>query len=272
MDNNDLSACELPDTGAPWSFRTEPSPRWVRVKFGGETIADSKRVLLAFETGSLPVYYFPKEDVRMDLLVPSDYQYACSHKGIASYWSIRVKDRVSENAAWSYLTPNPAAKEIEGYISFYWSRTDAWFEEETEVFVHARDPYTRVDAIPSSRHIQVVAGGETIADSKRPVIVFETGLVTRYYLPIEDVRPGVLIPSEKTTRCPYKGIATYWDVKVGDKVYKDAVWSYQKPVGAVEEIAGLVCFYSEEMDALYVDGQKWSLPSNQRLPYKRLEK
>jgi uncharacterized protein (DUF427 family) len=273
MENNtELSACEIQVPGAEWDFSVETSPRWVRVKFGGDTIVDSKRAVLAYESGRLPMYYFPQEDVRMDLLVPTENQSVCSHKGTASYWSIKVGEKVSENAAWGYLTPNPVAEGIKGYISFYWKKTDAWFEEETEIFVHARDPYTRVDAIRSSRHIQVVVGGEVVAESNRPVIVFETGLATRYYLPKEDVRQDILVSSDHSTQCPYKGIATYYSVKIGDKFLKDVVWSYQNPVPAVSEIAGLLCFYSEEIDALYVDGEKWGLPKTERLPYKVIER
>ena len=113
----DSSACEIQDSRVEWHFRVEPSPRWVRVKFGGETIVDSKRAVLAYETGRLPIYYFPKEDVRMDLLVSSDYQTVCSHKGTASYWSIKIGDKISESAAWSYLSPKPVANDIEGYVS-----------------------------------------------------------------------------------------------------------------------------------------------------------
>ena len=81
MENNtELSACEIQVPGAEWDFRVETSPRWVRVKFGGETIVDSKRAVLASESGRLPVYYFPQEDVRMDLLVPTEYQSVCSTK------------------------------------------------------------------------------------------------------------------------------------------------------------------------------------------------
>ena len=268
-DEMDSTACEIP--GTDWHFRVEPSPRWVRVKFGGETIVDSKRAVLAFEAGRLPVYYFPREDVRMDLLVSSDHQTVCSHKGTASYWSIKVGDKISEHAAWSYLTPKPVAQDIEGYISFYWSKTDAWFEEETEIFVHARDPYRRVDAIPSSRHVQALVGGEVVADSHRPVLVFETGLVSRYYLPIEDINQDVLLPSETETRCPYKGIANYYSVKIGDKLYEDIIWTYKDPLPAVQEIKGLLCFYSERIDALYIDGEKWELPENESLPYKKIE-
>jgi uncharacterized protein (DUF427 family) len=269
IDVIDSNSCAIP--GTDWYFRVESSPRWVRVKFGGETIVDSKRAVLAYEAGRLPIYYFPQEDVRMDLLVPSDFQTVCSYKGTASYWSIKVGDKISENAAWSYSTPKPVAKDIEGYISFYWSKTDAWFEEETEIFVHVRDPYTRVDAIPSSRHVQALVGGEMVADSHHPVLVFETGLATRYYLPIEDINQDVLIPSETETRCPYKGIANYYSVKIGDELYKDIIWTYKDPIPAIQEIKGLLCFYSEKIDALYIDEKKWDLPENERVPYKDIE-
>ena len=95
------------DTGVlqPHTLYFEDSPRRVRVMFNGETIADSKRVKLLHETGHLPVYYFPKEDVRMDLLEESDHTTHCSFKGDASYWSVKVGDRVAENAVWSYPEP-----------------------------------------------------------------------------------------------------------------------------------------------------------------------
>ena len=110
-----------------------------------------------------------------------------------------------------------------------------------------------------------------VADSHRPVLVFETGLATRYYLPIEDINQDVLIPSERITRCPYKGMANYYSVKIGDKLYEDIIWTYKDPLPAVQEIKGLLCFYSELIDALYIDGEKWELPKNQRLPFKTSE-
>lgn len=267
------SLCEIP--GVPvseseWKIRIEPTRRWIRVKFAGETIADSKRVLVVTESGRLPVYYFPLSDVRTDLFEKTEQHTTCIHKGEASYWNIKVKDQVSENAVWGYLDPKLGSELIKGYVSFYWKKVDAWYEEEEEIFVHARDPYTRVDAISSSRHIQVVLDGQIVADSRRPVIVFETGLTPRYYLPKEDVRTNLLEPSDKTTRCPYKGIASYWSVNIGGKVYKDVVWSYVHPLPEIPKITGLLSFYNEEVDAVYVDGEKWSLRKEDRLPYKNV--
>ena len=148
----------------------EDSPRRVRVKFGGETIADSKRAKLLHETGHLPVYYFPEEDVRMDLLEESDHTTYCPFKGDASYWSVRVGDEVAENAVWSYPEPIDSAPPLAGYLAFYWNKMDHWFEEDEEVFVHPRDPYHRVDVLDSSRYVRVSVNGEVIAETERPKV------------------------------------------------------------------------------------------------------
>jgi len=190
-------------------FRWEDSRRRVRVIFNGVTVADSKRVMLLHEAGHLPVFYFPMEDVRMDVMEETEHSTHSPLKGDASYWTIRVGDRVAENAAWSYLHPLPEGPEIKGYMAFYWDQMDAWYEEDEQVFAHARDPYKRVDVLPSSRHVRVVLGGVTIADTHQPRLLIETGLPTRYYIPEQDVRLELLEPTETTTRCPYKGQASY---------------------------------------------------------------
>ena len=189
------------DTGVlqPHTLYFEDSPRRVRVMFGGETVADSKRAKLLHETGHLPVYYFPQEEVRMDLLEESDHTTHCPFKGDASYWSVRVGNRVSENAVWSYPEPIDSAPPLAGYLAFYWDKMDAWYEEEEEVFVHPRDPYHRVDILDSSRHVRVSVNGEVVAETERPKILFETGLPPRYYIPPEDVREDVLLESETST-------------------------------------------------------------------------
>jgi uncharacterized protein (DUF427 family) len=126
-------------------------------------------------------------------------------------------------------------------------------EEDEPVYVHPRDPYTRVDILASSRHVQVVVDGETIADSHQPRILFETGLPPRYYLPLPDVRLDLLTPSQTETRCPYKGTATYWHLDVIGHHYDDFTWIYRAPLPESQKIAGLAAFYNEKVD-LYVDG------------------
>src|SRR5919202_165069 len=171
------------DTGVlqPHTLYFKDSPRRVRVMFNGETIADSKRVKLLHETGHLPVYYFPKEDVRMDLLEESDHTTHCPFKGDASYWSVKVGDRVAENAVWGYPEPLEDAPPISGYVAFYHGAMDKWLEEDEEIIGHPRDPYHRVDVLNSSRHVRAIVNGEVVAETYQPKILFETSLPPAYY-------------------------------------------------------------------------------------------
>ncbi len=232
------------------SYYFEPTPRWIRAKFGGKIIADSKRALLVWEGGGPRIhYYFPQQDVCMD------YLHETGRSGLKRQsWHVKVGDQIAENAAWSHLEPREELKGIEGYVAFRWSKLDHWYEEEEELFVHPRDPYHRVDTLPSSRHIKVVVDGVTVAETTRPFLLFETGLPTRYYIPPEDVRQELLEPTNTQTSCPYKGIASYWSVKAGDQVHKDIVWSYPEPIVEIPKIKGLLSFYNEKV-AIYVDGE-----------------
>ena len=242
-------------------FRWEDSRRRVRVFFAGIAVADSTRVMLLHEFGRLPVFYFPLQDVRMDLMQETSRRSSSPLKGEASYWTVRVGDRLAEHAAWSYADPLPDGPPVQGYLAFYWHLMDAWYEEDEEVFAHARDPYKRVDVLPSSRHVRVVLSGVTIAESRRPRLVLETGLPTRSSLPAQDVRMDLLEPTETTTRCPYKGQASYWSATVGERQFKDIVWSYRSPLPACSLISGLLCFFDERVEALYVEGVRQALPS-----------
>lgn len=235
-------------------LRVEPANRRVRVFLGGGLIADSDRVLLQMEDRHLPVYYFPVEDVRGDALERTDKRTRCDIKGEASYWTIRVGDRSAENAAWGYEDPVPQAARLAGHVAFYWDKMDAWFEEDDEVFVHPRSPHHRVDVLHSSRHVRVEVDGETVAETRRPRLLLETGLPARYYIPKLDVRMDLLRPSETTTRCPYKGEAAYWNVAVGKRVHEDLVWSYPAPIPECPKIENHLCFFNERAD-IYVDGE-----------------
>lgn len=243
----------------------ETSARRVRVKFNDEIIADSIAMRMVHETGHLPVYYFPLEDVRMDLMTKTDHSTHCPFKGDASYWSLRVGDRGVENVMWSYEDPLESVPALKGLAAFYWGKMDHWYEEDEEVFVHARDPYKRVDTIPSSRHVQVRLGGEIVADTKRAHFLFETALPTRYYIPMEDVRMDLMTASNLKTACPYKGIANYYSVKVENTEFEDLVWVYRDPIPECPKIKDLLCFFNEKVDAIIVDGvevpkqkTKWS--------------
>jgi uncharacterized protein (DUF427 family) len=260
MESN-VTQQRVPIHGDPGHWiHVSDSPRHVRVMFGGETIADSKRVKLVREPEVLPAYYFPKADVRTELFVPSQHKSRCSVKGEASYWSIQAGAQRAENASWSYTDPLPEATALEGHFAFQWDKMDKWMEEDEEIFKHARDPYKRVDVLPSKRHVQVVIDGQTVADTHRPHLLFETNHPVRYYLPREDVRMDMLVSSATTSRCPYKGPASYWSVKIGDNLFDDMVWGYLEPIPECPKIKGLLCFFHERGCDIYVDGEKIPQP------------
>ncbi len=243
-----------PETEPDYKILFEPSPRRVRVMFNGATVADTTNAHLLFETRHLPVYYFPRGDVRMDLLVPSDHRSFCPYKGTAAYWTIRAGGRASENAVWGYPEAFDEVAAIRDFVAFYWDRVDHWYEEDEEIFVHPRDPYKRVDVVASSRRVEVVLGGVTVADTRQARFLFETRLPTRYYIPPEDVRMDLLIPSDKVTACPYKGRARYWSARIGEAVFPDIVWSYPEPIAECPKIKGHLAFFNEQVDEIRVDG------------------
>ena len=226
--------------------RIEPSGRRVRAFVGGTAVADSRRVLLVWEAGRLPVYFFPTADVRADALRPS--------ARMAGRWDLALDGRSVEDAAWRSEHPS-----LGDHLAFRWNKVDQWFEEDDEVFVHARDPYHRVDVLNSSRQVKVSLDGVTLAETGRPRLLFETGLPTRYYLPKLDVRLDLLEPSASSTACPYKGRAVYWSVRVGNRLVPDLVWSYPAPIPECPKIEGLLSFYNEKVD-IEVDGEPQPRP------------
>ena len=249
------------------AVRIEPIGKRVRAFVGGVAIADSCRVMMMFETARLCVYYFPVADVRTDLLVTTSEVVTSPAKGDATYYSIAVDGRTVENAAWRYLDPPAGCPDIAGFIAFHWKLMDAWFEEDDEVFVHARDPYHRIDVLNSSREVRVVFGGQTVALTRRARFLFETGLPVRYYIPEEDVRTDLMKPSHTATACAYKGpTSRYWQASAADGSVRDIAWSYEHPALEVATIAGMVAFFNERVDAIYIDGEEmprtqtqWSL-------------
>lgn len=233
----------------------EDFPRRVRALFGGEVVVDTRRGKLLHETGLLPQLYVPEADVRTDLLERTDHKTHCPFKGDASYWTVRVGDRVApQNAVWAYPDPIPGAAWLRGYHAFYPEAMDAWFDEDEEVLGHVRDPYHRVDVRRSSARVRVTVGGEVVAETDRPLVLSETGVPNRWYIPPEDVRRDVLQPSGTHTTCPYKGIASYHTLQVGGRRIPDAVWYYPQPLENALKAAGHLSFSGEGVQ-VEVDGQ-----------------
>ena len=239
----------------------EPCAKRVRAVAGGVTLADSTRVRLLRETGLVPVYYFPEEDLKLDALSASDHRTHCPHKGDAHYWHATLDGRVIENALWGYPEPVASVAELASYRALYWNKMDHWYEEDEEVFVHARDPKVRLDTLRSSRRVQVVVGGEVVADSRDAIFLFETGLPTRYYLPRADVRADLLEPSELTTACPYKGEAGYHSLTVNGQTHDNIVWHYAAPLHEVHRIKDRFCFFDEKVEAVLLDGEAQARPA-----------
>jgi uncharacterized protein (DUF427 family) len=195
--------------------------------------------------------------VRTELLVPSGRTQHSPSRGEAEYLTVKVGDREVPDAAWRY--PDSPIEALRDYVRFDWKAMDAWFEEDEEVFIHPRDPHSRVDVLHSSRHVEVHVNGVKIADSTRPTLLFETGLPTRYYFPQTDVRMDLLTPTETETGCPYKGFAHYWTVETDGEIHEDLAWSYRAPFHESLKVAGLVSFYNEKVD-LVVDGEAQERP------------
>lgn len=232
-----------------------PFPRRVRALFGGRTVLDTDRAALLHETGLLPQLYIPQGDVDGQLLEPTEHRTHCPFKGDARYASVRAGERVAENAVWSYPEPLDPAGWLAGHLAFYWEAMDAWFDEDEEVFGHVRDPYHRVDVRPTGRRVRVTAGGTEVADTRRALVLSETGLPNRYYLPPQDVHTALLAPSATHTVCPYKGQASYRTLHAGGTTVPDAAWCYPQPLEDAGRIAGLYCFHADGVRT-EVDGRE----------------
>lgn len=194
----------------------EPWPRRVRALASHETIVDSERTVLVYESGRLPRYAFPVEDVSVE------------------------------------AEPEP---EVDGYVRVPWEAADRWLEEDEEIIVHPHDPYHRIEVLRSSRLVRVLVNGELVAETSRPRILFETGLPPRYYVPRNDVRMESLEPVDIRTGCAYKGWATYWDAVTSNRRVPAVAWSYPEPLREGELVQDLLCFFQERKEiAVEVDG------------------
>ncbi|MEM8923908.1 MAG: DUF427 domain-containing protein [Actinomycetota bacterium] len=248
-----------PSDGRAYS---EPFPRRVRATLGDTTIVDTKAAHLVWEHRYYPQYYVPMEDVLTGVLRPSTEVGHHDGLGLMRYWHVQGGGGVERpNGAWMH--PEAEPEFLRPLVRFAWASADAWHEEEREVFVHPRNPYVRVDVLPSTREVRVEVEGELLARSSRPVLVFETGLPVRYYLPCADVRVERLEPSPLVTGCPYKGEAVHWRLAsadpgkhhAGDPEADAVAWTYEDSLPELAGIRNLISFYPGQVE-LYVDGHR----------------
>jgi uncharacterized protein (DUF427 family) len=240
-----------PETPQRGSVRVEHGAKRIRAYLGGEVVADTVTPLLVWEVPYYPTYYFPRRDVRAELLAEGAPDEHSPSRGNATVLTVAAGKARATGAALHYEdSPIEALRDT---VRLAWDAMEAWFEEDEEVYTHPRDPHTRVDILASSRHVRILLDGLVLADSQSPRLLFETGLPVRYYLPRPHVRMDLLVDSPTVTHCPYKGRARTWSVQAGDELRTDLAWSYPAPLAESQKIAGLIAFYNEKLD-IEVDG------------------
>jgi len=229
-------------------IRIDRTPRRIRVVLGGATIGDSTDAKLGYAAGSHPEYLLPVADVTWSALTVDED--AGGTDPFGDYHTIRAAIGAAP------LGRRYVAGHAEGLVQLTFDAVDAWFEEDEQIWFHARDPYRRVDVTESSRHVEITVDGVTVARTDRPRLVTETGLPERWYVPRADVDWSKLSPSNTSSACQYKGIASWFDVEVdGHDRLVDVVWGYERPVSDAPKLAGLVAFYAEHAAVeTYVDG------------------
>jgi uncharacterized protein (DUF427 family) len=234
-----------------------PVPRRIRAMLAGDVVLDTNKALYVWEWPYYPQYYIPIADVCPAVLVDEQHTEHL-HRGTAQLLGVRVGEVSRPKSARLYA--EDAMDGVAATIRFDWDAADAWFEEDEEVFVHPRNPYVRVDALRSTRSVRVELDGIVLAESSSPVMVFETGLPTRYYFNRTEVDFDHLVPSNTVASCPYKGqTSAYWTVRVRDGSYPDLAWAYGFPTRELLPIAGMIAFYNEKVDTI-VDGEHLPRP------------
>ena len=225
--------------------------RRMRVRFGGDWIADSEDVVLLHAPGRYPVAYFPQEDVAPGALIGSDRRTDDRDLGATRWFSVQGGRQRAERAAWEHVALPEHASELHGKVAFAWRSMDAFFEEDDRILGHAADPYHRIDIRRSSRELVVRNVGATVASTRDALVLYESGFAPRWYVPRGDVDESQLTPAEGQTFCPYKGLADYYDVADAEK----AAWSYGDAYAEVGRVSGYISFEADKVE-VYLDGKR----------------
>jgi uncharacterized protein (DUF427 family) len=246
----------------------EPLRRRMRVRLGGEWIADSEDVVLLHEPGRYPVAYFPRESVADGVLAASGHVTRHPELGDTAWFSVTAGPATDGTAtagattasrgAWEFRDPPDYAKILRGRVAFAWRAMDAFYEEDERILGHAADAYHRIDIRATSRHLVVTAGGQVVADTRAPLALYESGFAPRWYVPRADVRTERLTPAAGQTFCPYKGICSYYDVDGGSR----AAWSYEDAYAEVDRVRGYLSFEPDRVE-VHLDGTRLHLEPGQ---------
>jgi uncharacterized protein (DUF427 family) len=248
----------VPDPLPERLLYAEPLRRRMRVRFAGAWIADSEDVVLLHEPGRYPVAYFPLGDIFPAVLQAGGYHTDHRDLGPTSWYAVRAGAHSKPRAAWEHTALPGYAGELKGRAAFAWRAMDAFYEEDERIVGHAADAYHRIDIRQTSRHLVVRDGDRVVADSTRPLVLYESGFAPRWYVPRADVDESALTPAEGQTFCPYKGLCSYYDIGGAAK----AAWSYQDAWTEVRRVSGLISFEPDRV-AVYLDGARLRLEPGQ---------
>jgi uncharacterized protein (DUF427 family) len=236
----------------------EPLRRRMRVRFGGTWIADSEHVLLLFEPGRYPVAYFPETDVSPDTLQRTEHTTQHADLGLTTWYSIRANEKSAPRGAWQHIELPTYASELQARVAFAWTAMDAFYEEDERILGHAADSYHRIDIRQTSRSLVVRHRDRIIADTKRPLVLYESGFAPRWYVARADIDESALVLVQQQTFCPYKGMCSYYDI--GDS--RRAAWSYREAYREVDRISDLVSF-EHDLVSVHLDGNQLRLEPGQ---------
>ena len=234
--------------------------RRMRVRLGGQWIADSEDVILLHVPGRYPVAYFNRSDVSDGVLVDTDRVTTDKDLGPTAWFTVLAGDDRVERAAWQHIGLPTYAGDLEGRVAFAWRSMDAFFEEDERILGHAADPYHRIDIRKSSRVLEVRQGDHVIARTQRPQVLFESGFAPRWYVPREDIEEDYLTPAEGETFCPYKGLAGYYDIGGA----KQAAWYYPEAYDEVHRVGDWVSFEPDKVE-VYLDGERLHVEPGQQV-------
>jgi uncharacterized protein (DUF427 family) len=236
----------------------EPSRRRMRVRFADQWIADSEDVVLLHEPGRYPVAYFPRDDVEDGTLIAEDRVTKHPDLGDTEWFTVKAVEHETNHAAWQHTTLPPHAAVLDGRVAFAWRAMDAFYEEDERIVGHAADAYHRIDIRSTTRHLVVRDGEHVVADTQRPLALYESGFAPRWYVARDDIDESALKPVEGQTFCPYKGLASYYDIGI----HKRAAWSYVNAWTEVERVRNLVSFEPDKIQ-VYLDGKQLQLEPGQ---------
>jgi len=241
----------------------EPLRRRMRVRFAETWIAQSDDIVLLHEPGRYPVAYFPKGDIVPGVLEPSVRTTDHRDLGRTAWYAVRLGQREAARGAWEHTSLPGFADVLSDRVAFAWHAMDAFYEEDERIVGHAADAYHRIDIRQTSRHLVVRTSEQAIAESHRPLVLYESGFAPRWYVPREDVDQGALEPVQRQTFCPYKGLCSYYDIGEARR----AAWSYRDPYREVERIADLVSFEPDKVTVVIDRVVQHLAPGQQVVPH-----